>query len=97
VIEKNSPFLLCIDRIITRHARLHMQTTSQYDDVNSELCMKSPSVSPPISSAFGLFISSFSGICKVMNFLILNLGTKCWNSAFIAQGSRVIISSCTFR
>jgi hypothetical protein len=33
---------------------------------------------------------SLSGICKVMKFL-LNLSMKCWNSAFIAQGSRVII------
>jgi hypothetical protein len=31
-----------------------------------------------------------SGICKVRKFL-LNLGTKCSNSAFNAQGSRVLI------
>ncbi len=35
-------------------------------------------------------IPSFSGICKVRKFL-LNLSVKCWNSAFNAQGSRVII------
>jgi hypothetical protein len=48
-----------------------------------KLSVKSPSLSPPIPS--------FSGIHnKVKNFL-LNLIMKCWNSAFNAQGSRVII------
>jgi hypothetical protein len=33
-----------------------------------ELSVKSPSVSPPISSTFAPLSSSFSGICKVMKF-----------------------------
>ncbi len=47
-----------------------------------KLSLKSPSLSPPILS--------FSGIHKVRKFL-WNLIMKCWNSAFNAKGSRVII------
>ncbi len=49
-----------------------------------ELSVNSPSVSTPLSSL------SVVHICKVRNFL-LNLGMKCQNSAFNAQGWRVII------
>jgi hypothetical protein len=54
-----------------------------------ELSIKSPSVSPPISSRFAP--------CPLCQWypqseeILLNLGMKCWNSAFNAQGSRIII------
>jgi len=47
-----------------------------------ELSEKSPSLLPSLSPP----IPSLSGISKVRN-----LSMKCWNSAFNAQGSRVII------
>jgi len=46
-----------------------------------DLSLTSPSLSPPIPS--------FSGLQS--NEILLNLGMKCWNSAFNAQGSRAII------
>ncbi len=54
-----------------------------------ELYVKSPSVSPPISSAFAPYplIQWYPQSKEIL----LNLGMKCWNSAFNAQGSRVII------
>jgi hypothetical protein len=55
-----------------------------------ELSIKSPSVSPPISSAFGPSYPLFQWYLQ-SNEIWLNLGMKCWNSAFNAQGSRVII------
>jgi len=54
-----------------------------------KLSIKSPSVSP-LSPLLSPLIPSFNGIRNVSKFL-LNLGMKCWNSAFNAQGSRVII------
>ncbi len=48
----------------------------------------SPSVSPPISSAFAPYpIFQWYQQSKE---ILLNLGMKSWNSAFNAQGSRVI-------
>jgi hypothetical protein len=54
-----------------------------------ELSIKSPSVSPPISSVFGPY-PLFQWYLQSKE-IWLNLGMKCWNSAFNAQGSRVII------
>jgi hypothetical protein len=54
-----------------------------------ELSVKSPSVSPPISSAFTPY-PLFQWYPQSRE-ILLNLGMKCWNSAFNAQGSRVII------
>jgi hypothetical protein len=57
-----------------------------------ELSGKSPSVSPSISSAFTPY-RLFQ--CYLQSKQILsNLGMKCWNSAFNAQGSRVIKIVC---
>jgi hypothetical protein len=53
------------------------------------ICKLTPS-SPCLWASFHPPIPSFSGICKVKPFL-LNLSMKCWNTAFNAQGSRVII------
>jgi hypothetical protein len=52
-----------------------------------ELSVKSPSSSPPISSTFGSLFQCY----PQSNEILLNLGMKCWNSAFNAQSSRVII------
>jgi hypothetical protein len=54
-----------------------------------ELSGKSPSVSPSISSAFTPY-RLFQCYLQSKE-ILLNLGMKCWNSAFNAQGSRVII------
>jgi hypothetical protein len=54
-----------------------------------ELSIKSPSLSPPISSAFAPY-PLFQWYSQ-NNENLLNLGMKCWKSAFNAQGSRVII------
>ncbi len=51
--------------------------------------VKSPSLSPPISSAFTHY-PLFQWYPQSKK-LLLNLSMKCWNSAFNAQGSRVII------
>ncbi len=51
-----------------------------------ELSLQSPYVSPPYLLCFRP-LSPFS----VVSANSLNLGLKCWNSAFNAQGSRVII------
>ncbi len=53
-----------------------------------ELSVKSPSLSPPISSGFVPY-PLFQWYPQSKE-ILLNLGTKCWNSAFNAQGSRVI-------
>jgi hypothetical protein len=53
------------------------------------LSVKSLSVSPPISSAFGPY-PLFQWYPQSKE-ILLNLGMKCWNSAFNAQGSNVII------
>jgi len=55
-----------------------------------ELSIKSPSVSPPISSAFGPLSPLFQWYLQRKE-IWSNLGMKCWNSSFNAQGSRVII------
>jgi hypothetical protein len=54
-----------------------------------ELSVKSPSISPPVSSAFTPYplFQSYPQSKEIL----LNLGMECWNSAFNAQGSRVII------
>jgi len=46
-----------------------------------------------VTLSLGLLSPHFTGINKVMkgNEILLNLSIKCWNSAFNAQGSRVII------
>jgi hypothetical protein len=50
-----------------------------------ELSVKSPSVAPP-------YLLCFRPLSPLSNKdILLNLGMKCWNSAFNAQGSRVII------
>jgi hypothetical protein len=54
-----------------------------------ELFVKLPSVSPPISSAFGPY-PLFQWYPQ-SNEILLNLGMKCWNSALNAQGSRQLI------
>ncbi len=54
-----------------------------------ELSRQSPSVSPPISFAFAPY-PLFQWYPQSKENL-LNLGMKCWNSAFNGQGSRVII------
>jgi hypothetical protein len=54
-----------------------------------ELSVKSPSVAPLISSAFTPY-PLFQWYPQSKE-ILLNLGMKCWNSAFNAQGSRVII------
>jgi hypothetical protein len=54
-----------------------------------ELSIKSPSFSPLISSAF-THNPLFQWYLQSKE-ILLNLGMKCWNSAFNAQGSRVII------
>jgi hypothetical protein len=54
-----------------------------------ELSINSPSLSPPISSAFTPH-PLFQRYPQSKEFL-LNLSMKCWNSAFNAQGSKVII------
>jgi hypothetical protein len=46
--------------------------------------------SPCLWASFHPPIPSFNGICKVKTFL-LNLSMKCWNSAFSAQGSTLIV------
>jgi hypothetical protein len=54
-----------------------------------ELSVKSPSLLPPISSAFTHYpLFQWDPQSKE---ILLNLGMKCWNSAFNAQCSRVII------
>jgi len=54
-----------------------------------ELSIKSPSVSPPISSAFAPY-PLFQWYPQSKENL-LDLGMKCSNSAFNAQSSRVIL------
>jgi hypothetical protein len=54
-----------------------------------ELSGKSPSVSPSISSAFTPY-RLFQCYLQSKE-ILLNLGMKCWNSAFNAQGLRLII------
>jgi hypothetical protein len=54
-----------------------------------ELSIKSPSVARPISSAFAPY-PLFEWYPQSKE-ILLNLGMKCWNSAFDTQGSRVII------
>jgi hypothetical protein len=49
----------------------------------TKLSVKSPSLSSPIPSFSGWYLQSKK--------FLLNLSMKCWNSAFNAQGSRVII------
>jgi hypothetical protein len=51
--------------------------------------IESPSVSPLISSAFTRY-PLFQWHLQSKE-ILLNLGMKCWNSAFNAQGSRVSI------
>jgi len=53
-----------------------------------EYSVKSPSVSPPISSAFAPY-PLFRWYPQSKENL-LNLDMKCWNSALHAQGSRLI-------
>jgi hypothetical protein len=60
-----------------------------YVGVKIELSVKSLSVSPPISSAFGPYLL-FQWYWQSKE-ILLNLGMKCWDSAFNAQGSNVII------
>jgi hypothetical protein len=55
----------------------------------TELSIKCPSVSPPYSSAFVPY-PLFQWYPQSKE-ILLNLGVKCWKSAFNAQGSRVII------
>ncbi len=54
-----------------------------------KLSIKSPSLSPPLLSAFTPY-PLFEWYLQ-SNEILLNLSMKCWNSAFNAQGSRVII------
>ncbi len=54
-----------------------------------ELSVKSPFVSPCISSAFAPY-PLFQWYLQSKE-ILLNLGVKCWNSAFNAHRSRVII------
>ncbi len=54
-----------------------------------KLYVMSPAVSPPISFAFVPY--PFFQWYPQSKEIWLNLGTKWWNSAFNAQGSRVII------
>ncbi len=54
-----------------------------------ELSVKSPSVSPRISSAFAPY-PLFQSYLQSKE-ILLNLSVKCWNSAFNAHRSRVII------
>jgi hypothetical protein len=54
-----------------------------------ELSVNSPCVSPPISSAFAPY-PLFQWYPQSQE-ILLNLGMKCCNSAFNAQGSRVIL------
>jgi len=55
-----------------------------------ELSAKSPSVSPSISSFSFTPYPLFQWYPQSKE-ILLNLGMKCWNSIFNAQGSRVII------
>jgi hypothetical protein len=55
-----------------------------------ELSPKSPSVSPSISSSSFAPYPLFQWYPQSKE-ILLNLGMKCWNSIFNAQGSRVII------
>jgi hypothetical protein len=77
------PFL-CTDSLLAS-----VQVCLQVTISILELSVKSPSVSPPISSAFGPYpLFRWYPQNKENS---LNLGMKCWNSAFNAQGSRLII------
>jgi hypothetical protein len=68
----------------------HEQEILEWDEtVLIELSLHSPSVSPPISSAFAPY-RLFQWYPQSKE-ILLNLGMKCWNSAFNAQSSRVII------
>jgi hypothetical protein len=60
----------------------------EYSLIVLELSVKSPSVSPPISSAFAPY-PLFQWYPQSKE-ILLDLGMKCWNSAFNAQSSRVI-------
>ncbi len=74
---KNSPSYSCLD--------------IQHCNQTLKLFGKSPSLHPLLGPAFTPPpIPTFSGICKSKE-ILLNLSTKCWNSAFNAQGSRVIM------
>jgi hypothetical protein len=78
--EKENSIILAdstINRIICNHVDISDNQLLKLSVV------KSPSVSPPIYSAFAPYPRS--------NEILLNLGMKCWNSAFNAQGSQVII------
>ncbi len=55
-----------------------------------ELSVKATLCFTPYLLCFRPPIPSFSGIHKVTKFYLIQ-GMKCWNSAFNAQGSRVII------
>jgi hypothetical protein len=54
-----------------------------------KLFVKSSSLSPPVPSVFTPY-PLFQWYLQ-SNEILLNLSMKCWNSAFNAQGSRVII------
>jgi hypothetical protein len=61
-----------------------------------ELSGMSPSVSTPISSAFPPPYPLFQW-CPQSKEILLNLGMKCWNSAFNAQGLKSNYSNRTGR
>ncbi len=67
---------------------LKRKLKNQFSDI-LELSRKSPYVSPPIPSAFAPY--PLFQWHPQSNEILLNLGMKCRNSAFNAQGSRVII------
>jgi hypothetical protein len=76
--------------ILGRYQIFEYLLTSLYNVLHlTELSVKSPSVSPRISSAFAPY-PLFQWYLQSKE-IWLNLGVKCWNSAFNAQGSRVII------
>ncbi len=56
-----------------------------------KLSVKSPSLSPPIPSAFTTISPLSMVVVKESKKFLSNLSMKCWNSAFNAQGSRVTI------
>jgi len=84
--EKEKSIILAdstINRIICNHVDVSDNQLLKLSVV------KSPSVSPPIYSAFAPY--PLFQWYPWSNEILLNLGMKRWNSAFNAQGSQVII------
>jgi len=78
----NALRFFCWGRSLKIHIEIKRELFTYIIYTLIELSVKLPSDSPPIPS--------FSGIHKSKE-ILLHLDMKCWNSAFNAQGSRVII------